>query len=74
MEKYYAMLEKYDLEKFKNDIESIHSITNKINEIDSADDLNKYLLLIYDELNITKPWTGDIDSFMSNKDNTLVFN
>ena len=74
MEKYYAMLEKYDLEKFKNDIESIHSITNKINEIDSADDLNKYLLSIYDELNIPKPWTGDIDSFMSNKDNTLVFN
>ena len=74
MEKYYAMLEKYDLEKFKNDIESIHSITNKINEIDSTDDLNKYLLSIYDELNIPKPWNGDIDSFMSNKDNTLVFN
>ena len=74
MEKYYAILEKYDLEKFKNDIESIHSITNKINEIDSTDDLNKYLLSIYDELNIPKPWNGDIDSFMSNKDNTLVFN
>ena len=74
MEKYYAMLEKYDLEKFKNDIESIHSITNKINEIDSTEDLNKYLLSIYDELNIPKPWNGDIDSFMSNKDNTLVFN
>ena len=74
MEKYYAMLEKYDLEKFKNDISSIHNITNNINKIDSDDELNKYLLSVYDELNIPKPWAGDIDSFMSNKKNSLVFN
>ena len=73
MEKYYAMLEKYDLEKFKNDISSIHNITNNINKIDSDDELNKYLLSVYDELNIPKPWTGDIDSFMSNKENYLKF-
>ena len=73
MEKYYAMLEKYDLEKFKNDISSIHNITNNINKIDSDDELNKYLLSVYDELNIPKPWIGDIDSFMSNKENYLKF-
>lgn len=73
MEQYYAILEKYDFKKFKKEINSIHNITNNINQINSDDELHKYLLEIYDELKIPKPWTGDIDSFMSNKENSLVF-
>ena len=39
----------------------------------SEEELNTMLLNTYEELGINKPWQGDFNEHMSNKNGTLIF-
>lgn len=62
-----------DIDRFKKDIESYDSITSNLLKFKDSVSLNKYLINKFKELNTELPWTGDFDTFMSNRNNRLVF-
>lgn len=70
---YLAELEKLDIASFKKETERYNQIIYNFDYICDENSLNTFLLTAFDELNITKPWDGDFDDFMSNKSNRLVF-
>ncbi len=67
-----AEIKQYDISAFQNDVERFDTQISKIQDAD-GDELNNKLLEIYEEFGIPLPWKGDFDSFMSNKNNKLVF-
>jgi hypothetical protein len=73
-EKYAAELMKIDLERFKRETNVFHNISGLLESATSEIELRKILLNVYETLGIKKPWgDDDFDSFMSNKENHLVF-
>lgn len=70
---YLKELEKIDFELFQKETEQYNKLLSALKTIDSDVELNKYLLSVYDELDIKKPWEGDFDEHMSDKNGKLVF-
>lgn len=57
------------LKKKQENIELVMSLDSA----KSDKDLNRLLLNMYDEYGISKPWQGDFNEHMSNKNGTLRF-
>ena len=70
---YLHELEKIDIELFKKETEKYNNLVARLENVDSNEDLNKVLIDIYDELEIEKPWQGDFNEHMSNKNARLEF-
>lgn len=70
---YLNELEQIDIELFKRETEKYKATIGVFCLAKTEQDLNTMLLNTYEELGINKPWQGDFNEFMSNKDNKLVF-
>lgn len=70
---YLAELERIDIALFKKETERYNQMVFNLEYISDEDTLNTFLLNAFDELNIDKPWEGNFDDFMSDKNNRLVF-
>lgn len=70
---YLSELEKIDVEAFKKETEQYEQIVEVFTTAESEQELNTMLLNIYDKLGWKKPWEGDFDEHMSDKNATLVF-
>lgn len=70
---YLNELEKIDLALFRKETEQYNKLITTFNAIKTDKELTELLLNTYENLGISKPWKGDFDSHMSNKNGTLVF-
>ena len=70
---YLYELEQIDIELFKKETEKYNLITGIFSLAKSEEDFNVMLLNAYKESGINKPWQGDFNEFMSDRDNKLVF-
>ena len=70
---YMQELEKIDIEAFRKETERYNAIASALNQAKSETELNAVLYTTFEQLNIPLPWKGDFDTFMSNKENRLVF-
>ena len=70
---YLSELEKIDIEAFKKETEEYNKIVASFNQVTNNEELNKMLLETFDRMGYNKPWQGDFDEHMSNKNATLVF-
>ena len=70
---YLHELESIDIEAFKKETEEYNEIMKVFTTAKTDKELNQILLNTFDRLGIQKPWKGDFDEFMSNKNNTLIF-
>lgn len=73
MESLAAKIANLDIEKFKEDTKRFESLANDIMDCDDENSLNTILKQSYEKIDIDIPWKGDFDSFMSDKENKLVF-
>lgn len=71
LDKYAAELSEIDIEEFKNETDKYCEIAEKIMNTNDDTELNSLLLDFYKDHQL--PWTGDFDSFMSDRNNQLVF-
>lgn len=69
-----ANLEGYDIRTFHTDVARYDDITTRINAATNEEELESLMLSAYAVFNIDIPWGEDIDAFMSNPNNKLVFN
>ena len=70
---YLHELEKIDIGLFKTETEKYNRFVSVCQNIDTPEQLNVLLLDIYNTADIEKPWRGDFDEHMSNKNSCLVF-
>lgn len=70
---YLSELEKIDIDLFKEETERYNRFMQGFDDINDEVSLSTFLLNAFDDLHLDKPWGGDFDEFMSNKDNRLVF-
>lgn len=69
-----AKLQQIDIDSFKKETNMFGEIALQLSEADQSEEsLNTYLLTMYKKYNISLPWQGNFDDFMSNKCNRLVF-
>lgn len=73
LKQYLDELETIDIELYKEETEKYNKLIMVLKSTSNEKELNEYLLDIYEEAGIEKPWEGDIDDFMTNKENRLVF-
>ncbi|MFB2515999.1 hypothetical protein [Lysinibacillus sp. OTC-L20] len=66
-------LEKIDIDLFKKETEEYNQIVTIFSSVKSEKELNTVLLLTFDRMGFNKPWSGDFDAHMSNKNATLTF-
>lgn len=72
-EMYAAKLMEIDIEKFRKETSLYNSFAMELENIKDERVLNIKLKEIMNTIGIKIPWKGDFDSFMSNKNNRLVF-
>ena len=70
---YLHKLEKIDVEAFKKETEEYNQIVDMFGKAGTNDELNVMLLEAFDRMGFGKPWQGDFDEHMSNKNAALVF-
>jgi hypothetical protein len=70
---YLQELEKIDIEAFKKETEEYNQIVDIFKKESTNEELNVILLETFDRMGFNKPWQGDFDEHMSNKNATLVF-
>lgn len=70
---YLNELKQIDIELFKKETEEYKRIIELYLYAKSDKELNILLLETFDKIGIKKPWEGDFDKHMSNKDATLMF-
>lgn len=70
---YLQELQKIDIEAFKKETEEYNNIVSMFENVTSNEELNDMLLKVYDKMGYKKPWQGDFDKHMSNKNATLFF-
>lgn len=73
MENLAAKIACLDIERFRHDVSEISTSVKMIKQYHDEDVLNSILLNTYMRMNIELPWIGDFDSFMNNRDNSLLF-
>ena len=71
MERLFVKLEKIDMEKFKSDTQKFNEIAIKI--MSDETNMSELLLEAYREFNISIPWDGDFETFMSDANNHLEY-
>ncbi len=70
---YLKELQQIDLELYKKEVEECNYMVKLLEQVSSDEELNVVLINIYDRMEFNKPWQGDFDEHMSNKNGTLVF-
>lgn len=70
---YLNELEKIDIEGFRRETEEYNRIVDMFQKTTTNEELNVMLLETFDRLGFHKPWQGDFDEHMSNKDAALFF-
>ena len=70
---YLAELEKIDIEAYKQETDRFNKISNSLMTAESSTELTIILLKVYEDYDIKKPWEGDFNEHMSNKNATLKF-
>lgn len=70
---YLNELEKIDIELFKEETSKYNNIIDIFNNAMTDGELNLLLLDTFERFEIKKPWEGEFDKHMSNKNGTLVF-
>ena len=70
---YLKELERIDIEAFKKETEEYNKVIASFDQATNNEELNKMLLDIFDRMGYNKPWQGDFNKHMSNKNATLVF-
>ena len=70
---YASKLTQIDLEVLKNNIKKIYKITGALSADMDALQIHAILSREYSELEISIPWKGDLNEFMKDKNNCLVF-
>lgn len=70
---YLHELEKIDIEAFRKETEEYNRLMADFTAAKTDMELNKVLLDVFDRLAIKKPWEGDFNEHMSNKNATLMF-
>ncbi len=73
LQEYLKQLEKIDFALFRSETEQYNKLLETFKSIKTDKDLTVFLLNTYESLDINKPWEGDFDAHMSNKNGTLVF-
>ena len=72
LNEYLTELKKLDIERFKEETAVFQSLENDLADL-SEEDLNVVIIRTFELLGINRPWEGDFDEFMSDKNNRLVF-
>lgn len=70
---YLHELEQIDVEAFKKETEEYNQVIRAFKEMETDQEWNTALVGIYDRMGWNKPWEGDFDEHMSDKNATLVF-
>lgn len=70
---YLSELKKIDIEKFQAEVETYNKTADLLLIADSDEKVNAILLCEFERLGLDKPWQGDFDKHMSDKNATLVF-
>lgn len=70
---YLEQLKQIDLMLYKKEVNEFEKVVTVFAQVNSEKELNKLLLEKFDEIGIKKPWSGDFDEHMSNKQGKLVF-
>ena len=70
---YLNELKKIDIDLFKKETEEYNKVINTFDSAKTYEELNTMLLDIFDRMGYNKPWRGDFDEHMSNKNGTLRF-
>lgn len=70
---YLHELEKIDIEAFKRETEEYNNLVMSFENATTNEEFNSMLLETFDRMGNNKPWQGDFDEHMSNKNATLVF-
>ncbi len=73
LQMYLYELEKIDMEAFQKETQEYNSLVAMFASAGSEDELNTMLLEAFEKSGISKPWKGDFNEHMSNKQETLVF-
>lgn len=73
LELYLTQLKSIDLESFQQETKSYNHSLQYIDHVETEDQLNILLRKSMIDLGIGLPWQRDFDTFMSNKENHLVF-
>jgi hypothetical protein len=70
---YLSELEKIDIALFKKETEEYNKAIAIFASAKSVKELNVMLLETFDRMGFNRPWEGDFNDYMSNKNTTLVF-
>lgn len=70
---YLEQLKQIDLVLYKKEVDKFEKTIKIFSQANSEEELNKLLLEKFEEIGIKKPWNGDFDTHMSNKQGKLVF-
>lgn len=70
---YLNELEKIDIERFRKETEEYNLIVELFYKTSTNEELNVMLLDAFDRMGFNKPWQGDFEEHMSNKNATLTF-
>jgi hypothetical protein len=70
---YLNELKEIDLEAFEKETEEYNNIIAALKEVSNEKELNVMLLETFDRMGYNKPWQGDFDEHMSNKNARLTF-
>lgn len=70
---YLHELEKLDVELFIRETEEYNSTVIVFANANTVEELNKAILFTFRRMGINKPWEGDFDEHMSNRNGTLEF-
>lgn len=73
LEQYLYELEQIDIELFEKETQTYYQLVKGLKETSNYKKLNEQLLDIYEEMGLERPWKGNFDEHMSNKNGTLVF-
>lgn len=70
---YLELLRQIDLTQYKTEVSRFEKMVKIFTQVNSEEELNRSLLEKFEELGIKKPWNGDFDEHMSNKQGKLMF-
>lgn len=70
---YLRELEKIDIELFKQETEKYNKMLEALGSAETDKELNIILIDLYENTGLKKPWKGDFDEHMSDKNKCLVF-
>ena len=68
-----AEMENYDVAVFRDEVQKFNDITHRISAATNEDEMENILIAVYTIFDIDMPWGKDVDSFMGDSSNKLVF-